>query len=112
MKIKFIFLTAILVATSLTPSRNAFAAQTGVHVVERVQITAAGVAYFRPAGLIKWGGTGCPNATYAYIAKGIAGYENILALVMASKLNNSQILFDGTCSANGNYLLITYAYLI
>ncbi len=112
MKIKIALLTKLFIALFFIQSNTAYAAQTGVHVVERIQISSGGAAYFRPEGLVKWGGTGCPNATYAYIVKGIAAYENILALVMASKLNKSQLLFDGTCSADGRYLLVTYAYLV
>ncbi len=92
-------------------SATATAAITDFQVVQRIQIKETGSAFFRPVGLVTWGGDDCPGAVYAYITKDIPAYENILALVMASKLNQTPMRFAGDCSDDGRYLLVTYAFL-
>lgn len=104
---------SLLIALVLTGVNSgvAYAATTAANVVQRIQVTSTGTAYFRPAGLGSWGGDVCPNASYAYINKNVDGYEQILSLVLSSKLNESPIYFIGTCNSTNNYFLVTYAIL-
>ena len=85
---------------------------TGVHVVERIQASTSGTIYFRPTGLGPWGGNTCPQAHHAYIDINTLNAETILNTAMASKLNGNPIYFQGTCTPDGNYILINYVILI
>lgn len=105
-------LCTLVIAASSVYTVSAQASNTGSHVIQRIQTTSVGHTYFRPQGLGSWGGNDCPDATYAHIATASAAYEQIVSLAVASKLNNSKMIFYGTCSDNGNYLAITYAYLL
>ena len=106
-KVFFSIATSFLLLVSIQSAQASTLTQ---DVVQRVQITEGGAVYIRPSGLGRWQGDDC-DPTYAYIVKGVAGYNEILTLVMASKLNGTDIRFNGTCSSNGNYLLIDYAFL-
>ncbi len=97
--------TALLTST-------AYADNTGWHVMGRIQLTTAGVVYFRPRGLGGWGGPDCPNATYVHVAKMDSPvFDNIVALALASKLNSTNIIFYGTCNADGTYFEANYVLL-
>lgn len=108
--IRSILLTILTVSSVMTTT--AFAASTGWRTIERIQTTDAGITYVRPQGLGTFGGDGCPNATYAYIESTKAGYDTIVNLMIASKLNNTPMIFYGTCDAAGVYVHITYALLL
>jgi len=107
------FFTSAIAAVMLTlfTIQDAYAAdKTDTHVVGRIQTNSAGTTYVRPLGLGKWGGTGCPLATYVVLHTTVPGYEQIMSLLMASKLNGSAMHFQGTCSSS-NYFVLDYAFL-
>jgi len=112
MKHSFKTVFAAILILSMLPASPVFADIIyGTKAVERIQIRANGEAYFRPENLTTWDGDQC-NPTYAYILKTIPAYQEILSLVMASKLNGSKVYLQGTCDASGFYFLIDYAFLI
>ena len=113
MKTIFKIVLIALVITNIQIVSAQTVSATSAIAIQRIQTNAAGNTYFRPVGLGPWGGPGsaCPTATYAYITKDLVSYDQIMSLALASKLNNSAIFFRGTCSADGNYLHISYAYL-
>jgi len=104
-------LVALLLAFCTIPSVHAAGSDnTTAMVVGRIQTTAAGVTYVRPVGNGPWGGSNC-QPTFVYMSKNIDGYEQIMALLLASKLNNTPIYFFGTCQPSGGYFLLDYAIL-
>lgn len=100
-----------LLTILLASAGTAYADNTGTQVIERIQLTPAGTVYFRPAGLQGWGGQGCPEARFAYLGNDAPEFDNIISLAVASKLNGTPVQFLGTCTPDGNYILITYKYL-
>lgn len=106
LRITFVALSLIL-SFSASASSNS-----GQHVIQRIQVSDSGIAYFRPVGLGGWGSADCPDAKYAYIRPSVAAFDTVLSIVMASKLNGSKVLFKGTCNEEGTYFLINYAYLL
>ena len=110
----FISKLALIIFVTLLFSQNALAnSVTDSQVVGVIQVNESGVMYLRPKGLTKWYGSGssCPDATYVHIGPSAASYDQVLAMAIASKMNNTPMRFFGTCSSNGNYLLITYSFL-
>jgi len=104
-------ISAVLILTFSCMFGSALASTTDTHAIGIIQITDEGTAYFRPEGLGKWGGDDCPDATFVYIGSTAIAYDMIISLAVASKLNGAPMHFQGTCTANGNYLLINYAFL-
>ncbi len=91
---------------------NAYADNTGWNVVGRIQMTTAGVVYFRPRGYGGWGGTDCPDTTYVFIDKANSPvYDSLVAMAIASNLNSTNVIFYGTCNASGTYFEANYMLL-
>ena len=87
------------------------AEQTAYKNLGKIKISGSdGYYYFMPddGG---WGAAGCTNATLAYVNPAlIADKEAILATVLAAKMANTSVAFDGSCD-DATYFLISSAWL-
>lgn len=115
MKIKNVLLIAILVVFLSATNDAVYAAETDVHVIERLQVRLSGVnefMYLRPAGLVNWGGDEC-DPVYAYIpVRNHFANSSHFTLLMEAKLKSIPVKFQGTCDDSGRYFLISYVTLL
>lgn len=111
-------LVVLLFTASITQSVHAQDSPreiTDRHIIGAIQLNAKnGTVYFRALGGVRWSTESC-DPVYLYMSKDAVGYEQIMSLAVASKLNNSTMRFYGRCvptiGTPANYFELDYGIL-
>lgn len=109
---KTIFIAVLL----LMSTKQVIAETTSTKYIFEIDIDGAAespIHYYLATGSLSgvsnvgWGGATCPNANYVYTLASNSAQKEILSVAISAKVTGKPVSFEGTCSADGNYLQAT-----
>lgn len=97
---KLLLLISLFSCSVLSANANEW---TEPHIVERVQIDANGVYYFKVAD--GWGAERCKKAQYIFLRTNATAADAVLSLVLASQSTGKPIKARGVCTDSQHFQL-------